>query len=79
MSDQTLICPEPLAPCLDCVQRAQFCDESLAIVYCPHRKFGGIFQTEIGQWHIVGPFGSEKEFKRSVHNNLARQVMRKAV
>ena len=79
MSELTVMCPEPMAPCPDCVEDAQHRDENMLIVYCPHHKAGGVYIVEAGTWSISCPHNSESEFKRSLYAGLGRALMGRAV
>lgn len=77
-AEVSVLVPEPQAPCKSCVENAQHQDETLGLVWCEHTRYGGVYQVEIGQWSIVGPFEDESQFKRALYNSFARKLMAKA-
>lgn len=79
MSELIVMIPEPKAPCQECVENPQHADEDFGLVWCSHTRYGGIYDVELGQWQIVGPFRDEAHFKRALYNNLALQMQRKSV
>ena len=74
MKIREMLVPAPEAPCKTCVENAEHLDEQFGLVYCYHNRFGGVYIVNSGQWQIVGPYSSEKDFKRSVYNNMARRL-----
>ena len=71
----SLFVPEPQAPCKTCVENARHQDKVAGIVWCQHTRYGGVYQIEIGQWSLVGPFEDEACFKRSLYASFARQLL----
>jgi hypothetical protein len=68
-----------MAPCPDCVEDAQHRDEHMAIVWCQHRKAGGVYTVDSGIWKISFPHATEKEFRRSLYAEWGRKLMQKSV
>jgi|GEM_PF-2597056 len=59
----------PSAPCADCVTRnQQVIGDEFAVVWCPHTRFGGIYQISNATWHLSGPFREDDDFKRILVN-----------
>ena len=79
MTEIVALVPQPKAPCKECVENARHHDETFGLVWCEHTRYGGIYQVEIGQWSIVGPFEDESCFRRSLYNSFASKLMEKAV
>lgn len=76
--EPTVYIAEPLGMCEHCVNNPKGTHEDFVIVWCEHTRYGGIYQIPIGQWSIVGPFGNEGEFQRSVSAAFARKLMAKS-
>lgn len=70
MTDQKMLIPEPAAPCQKCVENPVEGNDQLAIVWCPHHRYGGMYFSTTACWHISGPFQTDLEFRRSLAHTL---------
>lgn len=76
MSEEKMVfVPEPLAPCQACVENARHQDAEFGLVWCHHVRYGGIYQVDVGQWSIIGPFADESHFRRALYSILSSKLV----
>ncbi|MDO8864044.1 hypothetical protein Q6D67_20360 [Haliea sp. E1-2-M8] len=64
MTNVSVLVPTAASVCQHCVDNSRHQSEQVGAVWCEHTRCGGIYFVERGQWHVVGPFREETEFKR---------------
>ena len=59
----------PAAPCAECVAKDHYVvNGEFAVVWCPHLRYGALYEIDNAQWHISGPYHADDDFKRVLAN-----------